>query len=312
MRQALVLPARGIGDGLLMMIASQALHQAGYRVTTVHPSLFELQDWFPHQTFAREIPSLPAEWDLIIAENDNSPAIQKLRSERKNVSIFYPTYLASKHGPLSPLDQTFDPTKPFASNVASCISKLLKRESSSKNNGIRIPPLLSHRHFKERILLHPTSSDPKKNWPKEKYLELAQKLKSAGLSPVFIVSPAEKSAWLEVERAGFSLPDFTTLSALAHFTYESGALIGNDSLMGHLASNLGLPTLILADDPKRMLLWRPDWAPTTVLTPPSWIPNPKWLRLRKSQWQKFISVKQTLINIINILKIDLDHLTKVK
>ncbi|MBI2743685.1 MAG: hypothetical protein HYX48_07190 [Chlamydiales bacterium] len=298
MRSALVLPSRGIGDGLLMMIASQALYLAGYRVTTVHPALLELKEWFPNHNFAKEIPSSLEEWDLIIAENDNSPKIQNLKSEREKsrlpISIFYPTYLEKKHGALHALDQSFDPSSSFAENASRAISKLLQKERASKDNGIRPPHHLTHRHYHERILIHPMSSSPQKNWTKERYIALACSLKKRGVSPVFIVSPEERSSWLEVESAGFPLPHFSTLSSLAEFTYESHALIGNDSLMGHLASNLGLPTTILADDPKRMQLWRPDWTPSTVITPPSWIPNPKWLRLRKNRWQQFISVSRAL------------------
>jgi ADP-heptose:LPS heptosyltransferase len=76
-----------------------------------------------------------------------------------------------------------------------------------------------------------------------------------------------------------------TLSDLATLVYESALVIGNDSLLGHLASNLNIPTLILADDPERLQLWRPDWAPSHLLFPPAYLPK----RLRKKYWSHLIS-----------------------
>ncbi len=274
-----------------MMIASEALHQAGYRVTTVHPALIELQDWLPHHTFFREVPPSLEGWDLVIVENDNSPKLEQLKKLRSpNLSIFYPTYSPAKHAPLSPLDQCFDAALPFAENMALAMQRLLQKEILSKDNGLKIPSGLVQHRFKERILLHPMSSQAQKNWHRSKYLALARKLQKQGLSPVFIVSPKEHCAWQEVEQEGFLVPTFPSLLALAEFTYESKALIGNDSLMGHLASNLGLPTLIIADDPRRMQLWRPAWTPGQLITPPAWTPKP----LRKNHWQHFISTQRVL------------------
>ncbi len=301
-KTALVLPARGIGDALLMMIASESLRQSGFQVTTAHPALVELQDWFPQHTFIRELPRSFEAWDLIIVENDNSSKIESLKQQVKNLSIFYPSYSLKKHGPLTSLDQCFDEKIPFAENMAIAIARLLQKEAPSKDNGIQALSGLILRRFSQRILLHPMSSCVQKNWSKKKYLALAQELQKKGYTPVFIVSPQERDTWQTAQRLGFPLPEFSTLSALAHFTYESGALIGNDSLMGHLASNFGLPTLTIADEPKRMRLWRPGWTMGTVVTPPSWIPNFKPIRLRKNHWQWFISKRRILENF---LKLDL-------
>jgi hypothetical protein len=295
---ALVIPARGIGDALLMMIASEALHQEGYCVTTIHPALGELQEWFPQHNFSTGISALDT-FDLVIVENDNSSKMGSFKN-RPQVSIFYPTYLPEKHGPLSSLDQVFDPTKPFAENVQEAMKRLLKRAQVSRSNGIRVPSGLKAQKFDKRVLLHPLSSAQEKNWKKEKYLSLANRLKKQGFEPVFVVSPNEREEFLDVEKRGFSLPQFSTLNELARFTYESGFVIGNDSLLGHLGSNLGLTTLIVADDPKRMQLWRPGWALSELITPPFWIPNFKWLRLRKKKWQSFISVRKVFRTFCNL------------
>src|SRR5579871_602091 len=74
-----VLPALGIGDALLMMIASHQLKLAGHRVTTFHDALPELASWFPGQDL-QKCPPIEAlqPFDLILVENDNSPKIKML------------------------------------------------------------------------------------------------------------------------------------------------------------------------------------------------------------------------------------------
>ncbi len=277
MPKAAVEPSRGIGDALLMMVASHQLLKAGYEVTTFHPHLGQLQRWFPGHRFSSEPLSNPASFDLVILENDNSPRIKK----GENVSVFYPTYSPAKHGALSPLDQVFDAEKPMAENIAVCIADLLKLKQISKDNGLTVPENLIHRLHEKRILIHPTSSAVEKNWTKEKYLRLAKHLEKRGYNPLFAVHAEESAEWNRVPAMVFS-----HLDPLACFLYESRVLIGNDSLLGHLASNLDLPTVILANDAKRMRLWRPGWRPGAVLTPPDWAP--------KRYWKHFISVRKVL------------------
>ena len=91
-------------------------------------------------------------------------------------------------------------------------------------------------------------------------------------------------------------PHFKSLKEVAAFLYESGYLIGNDSGLGHLASNLNIPTLTISGNPKRVRLWRPDWALNHVVTIPFPLPNFKGIRMRVREnfWQHFIPVARTL------------------
>jgi heptosyltransferase-3 len=292
-KSAVVIPAAGIGDALMMMIASHRLLTKGYAVTTLHPKLHEFGEWFDgHNVQCAADLSL---FDLIIVENDNSQRIHTLAKKyRKKLSIFYPSYSPSKNPPLTSKDQVFDPTLPMTDNIARATARLLRSREISKNNGLTPPKQLIHRICKERVVIHPTSSSDQKNWPASKYLEVARQLKSEGFCPVFVVSKAERKQWQFVEKEGFDLPLFRSLSDLSSYIYESGSMIGNDSLLGHLASNLHIPSLILADCDKRMLLWKPAWLSATVLTPPRWIPNWKGIRLRKTHWKRWISPKKVL------------------
>lgn len=299
MKTAAVLPALGIGDALLMMIASQQLKLAGYAVTTFHSALPELSSWFPGHNLQPPASDLNA-FDLIIAENDNSPAILELiQNHRQKLSIFYPTYRASKHAPLSSLDKVFNPNVPMAQNIAAAIAELLNLSTPSKENGITPPPACIHRANKNQVLIHPTSRVPAKNWKAAGYLKVARKLRERGLTPIFCVGPEERKAWSFVETEGFALAQVPDLNVLAFLVYESGFVIGNDSLMGHLASNLGIPTLIIADDEKRMRLWRPGWLEGKLVLPPSYLPN--WRGLR-NRWQNFISASGVLNSFDDLVR----------
>ncbi|MGE0669435.1 MAG: glycosyltransferase family 9 protein [Parachlamydiales bacterium] len=313
MKTAAVLPALGIGDAILMMIASHRLYLSGFQVTTFHDSLPELASWFPDQSFEKnpsdeELINRLNPFDLIIAENDNSPRIKKLiaafrgqSSER--LSIFYPTYSQAKHGIKHRMDKVFDPDRPMAENIGEAIANLLNKGDPSKNNGITPPLPLKHRGHPHRIIIHPTSRVPSKNWSSHKFLNLAKQLKDRGYDPHFCVSPAERPQWENALQFGCSLPHFSNLSELAAFIFESGFHIGNDSLLGHLASNLNIPTLIIADDEKRMRLWRPGWQSGEVVLPPQWIPNPRIFRWKKNHWQRLISVRKVFKKFNKLNKI---------
>jgi heptosyltransferase III len=295
MQTAAVLPALGIGDALLMMIASHQLKIEGYRVTTFHHALPELAPWFP----GHDLQPLPAQeklldvlasFDRIFVENDNSPLIKQLvNAYRNSLSIFYPTYSPPKHAPLSSLDRTFDKNLPMADNIAEAVASLIGHPISSKENGLSPLPSITHRAKKQQVILHPTSRETAKNWKASGFIAVALKLKDRGMLPVFCISPNERPNWQFVESQGFTLADLPNLSALAALIYESGFVIGNDSLIGHLASNLQIPNVIIANDEKRMRLWRPGWLKGQLVLPPPYLPNWKFLRLKEKHWQHFIS-----------------------
>jgi ADP-heptose:LPS heptosyltransferase len=296
MQTAAVLPALGIGDALLMMIASEQLKKKGFQVTTFHDAFVELAPWFPGHNL-RPLPSLEklSSFDLVVAENDNSLKIKQLLAiHRDRLSIFYPTYSPQKHAPLSSQDLVFNSNLSMADNVADAIASLINLPISCKDNGIHAPSDLIHRAKNQQVILHPTSRETSKNWKATGFLSLARKLKLKGYTPLFCVGPKELNAWKFVENHGFGLAEAPTLSALAALIYESGYVIGNDSLIGHLASNLNVPTVIIANDKKRMLLWRPGWLKGQLVLTPSYVPNWKFLRLKEKKWQHFISANKVL------------------
>ena len=298
--KAAVICSKGIGDGLMMMVASHRLNLEGYEVTTFQDSLHQLVPLFPGHHFAKRSSTIDLhEFDLIILQNDNSPlSFQIIDTYRPKLSVFYASYERDKHPPLTSMDRVFNRSHTLTQNIAEAIASVVQSDEVFKSNGIVIPQKLIHRNHSNRILIHPTSTTPKRTYLKKKFLKVAEILKKKGFEVAFCVSPEEREAWIPFVQDRYLLPEFPSLKHLATYIYESHFLIGNESGTGHLASNLGIPTLIVASCPKQMALWRPGFLLGKVLTPPSYIPNFKGLRLRENQWQHFISPKRIALETL--------------
>jgi len=286
--KAAVICSKGLGDGLMMMVASYNLLLKGYSVTTFQDSLHQLQSYFPNQYFAKkEIITSLDKYDLIILQNDNSPfAFDLIKRYRDKIHTLYANYEKDKHPPLDPRDRVFDRGLPLVTNIGLSMASILGNVDPIIENGMVVPKDLGYRKHAKRVMIHPTSTSPSRTWSRDKFLKVAKKLTKKGYEVQFSLSPDEKKLW---EGIPFETPEFKSLTDLAAHLYESHFLIGNESGTGHLASNLGIPTLIVASCPKQMRLWRPGFLLGKVVTPPSYIPNIKLLRLRKNHWQSFIS-----------------------
>lgn len=294
--KAAVICSKGMGDGLMMMTASHRLKMEGYEVTTFQDLMGELTHWFPGQYFEKRstIRTLDA-FDFILLQNDNTPfSFDLIDRYRKKMHLFYASYEPKKHRPLTAEDVVFNRSEPLVKNIAEGIAHLLKLDHPLYENGITPPKDLIYRKHQKRVVIHPTSTTPKRSWAAEKFIALAHLLEDKGWEPVFSVGPSERNEWEARVNGLYPLPFFPHLSALAAYLYESYFLIGNESGTGHLASNLGIPTLIVASCPKQMALWRPGFLLGQVVTPPPYVPNFKFLRLREKKWQSFISPKLIL------------------
>ena len=118
------------------------------------------------------------------------------------------------------------------------------------------------------------------------------------------MSPQERHEW-ESEKE-LEILHTPCLKTLATYLYESGFFIGNDSGLGHLASNLKIPTLTIAGNAKQIKLWRPDWSLGQVVTPLFLLPNFKGLHLslRDNFWQHFIPIRRTIKAFQKLVKED--------
>lgn len=288
----------GLGDCLLSLILSNNLVKQGYKVTTFHPFMSQVQSWFPH-LLIRPFPPKLEQFDRYFIFLERSEWMKEIMDEcltkyRSRTTILNPIATPNTDYPFWE-EGHFDGRKPFADNLEAFCRDRLGFEPATKSNGIVIPPQIQIKKYPKRVIIHPTSSRPNKNWSRHKFLTVAKKLKAEGFDPVFTVGPHERGEWPEA-------PHFDSLSDLFAFVAESGAMIGNDSGIGHLASCFGLPTLTLCRNVRTADFWRPSWAPNAVCLPNPLLPNIKGLRLRDHHWQIGISTSRVLRSFYHLVK----------
>lgn len=111
-----------------------------------------------------------------------------------------------------------------------------------------------------RVVVHPGSGSPKKNWPPELFARLICELKGRGLDPVLLGGPADEAAVSAVKKALGSVPievaQAPRVTELAGLLGGAALYVGNDSGVSHLAGLLGTPGVAIfgATDPA---VWAP-------------------------------------------------------
>lgn len=291
----------GLGDGVNCLALSNILQLNGWSVDTYQNTMGSMQEWFPHLPVhsypkLEELPRILTAYDwYFIVHNDTDEFVKKLIQEGKRrfphrvkVIYLYPSKFIVNEPYYN--DCLTDPKLPIAENLRRFCEKVLHLPKISDSNGFIPLPGLIYRKHPQRVIIHPTSARPTRNWPKEKFVKLALHLKEKGFEVVFI--PGQKEGWEDLKSLGLSLAFFPNLSELSKYIYESGYLIGNDSGLGHLASALEVPTLTLCRRKTWANMWAPSFYKNVVITPSSWIPNIRGFRLRDRQWKKFISINK--------------------
>jgi heptosyltransferase-3 len=265
--------AGGVGDAVILHIASHHLKQAGYEVVTVTPHRFGR--WLEGYAFGSV-----DDCDVIFLQHDNSFKAEEIRQTKKIVYTFYGSHKESKHGKLREgFDYVCDLNQTMVANVILSLKALFSIQATS-DNGFRPPKELIHRRHAKRIAIHATSGHPKRNWPMKRFLKVTKWAEQKGLEPVF-------------------LPQFPTLEELCSFIYESGFFLGNDSGPGHIASCLQIPNLVIGREERHMRHWRPGWELNEIVVPPRWVPNWKGLRFREKYWKLFISTGKVINSFKN-------------
>lgn len=284
-KKVAVLCSDEVRDGLLMMVASHRIYNEGFHVTTFHDRLHELSDWFFPHSFEKYpkidlLQETLAEYDMLILQHDNSERTKQLKKWHRDgmlapLSVFYPLYHKRIHPPLNKLDRVFDQRCSMVENIALAISSLLNIYYHSKNNGLCPPPELEHRKYKKRVLVQSHLL------LKDKFAKISQAIQSFGF---------------EV----YELPQdpLPHLADYAKLIYESGYLVGIESDLSHLASNLQIPTLLVVSR-HTLRLWSPGWLKSAVITPPRWLPR---------ALEKFIHVSRVLSGFKKLVAKDKIHI----
>ena len=290
----------GLGDGLISFILSNNLSRQGFDVTTFHPFLSGMRQWFPSfkiQEFPKreELEKELKGYDRFFIFFEKSPAMTQIieycNAFHLDKTLILNPIATKNRDYLYWGNGKFDGSIPFADNMEIFCRQILKLKACTKENGITPLSGYQQKKFPTRIALHPTSSRQGKNWPKEKFFKLAQRLKKKGFDPYFILTKEERDDWTDLK---YPVPRFSTLTEIAQFVYESGYMIGNDSGIGHLASCLGIPTITICRNQMTSSFWRPSWTKGVAVHPPKWIPNIKGLRWRDRYWKKWIFVSDVL------------------
>lgn len=284
----------GLGDGLITLILSHNLKRNGVEVTTFHPQLSQMQRWFPGLPIA----SFPkteelAGFDRFFIFYEKTPWMHEIldfciKNYRDKTIVLNPLATTRRDYAFWEEGQ-FDGNLTFAENLVNFCKTVLHLKDVTKSNGLVIPDGVVSKRFPKRTIIHPMSSKGEKNWHKAKYILLAQELKKIGFDPQFALSPKERELWMEVNP-----PLFNTLDELATFVCESGHFVGNDSGVGHLSSCLGLSTVTICRNKRIARFWRPDWSQGTILYPPFFVPNLKFMRFRDKYWKNLISVRRVV------------------
>ena len=316
----------GVGDGAIYLIIAENLVRNGFKVSFYSNPISQLHAWLPQMT-VKPYPALEkcdaefADYDLVLADSISILGKPHFQAEQfaelsgkyvylgvgkveKELQADHSDRLRAKLPPgkfnkLANLcacageirfqNNCRDTT--MVKNAVAFCSNILKLKDCIPSSGFTPPvelELQKHR-FDRRVLLHPFSSTPDKNWPLKKFFALAVKLKAKGWNPVFTMSPAEREKlFLPFSDGSFDAPVFADLSDFAAFIYESKALIGNDSGSVNLASSLGIPTVTISRK-GGLHRWRPAWTDSEVVSPFMRIKLPGTAR---RIWKPFVSVSR--------------------
>ena len=110
------------------------------------------------------------------------------------------------------------------------------------------------------VVIHPGSGSNAKNWPRERFADLAGRLSGEGEAVILIEGEAETEAAAgpggEGRWAVAGIVRDAGLPELAALLSRCGAFIGNDSGVSHLAALLGLPAAVIFG-PTDPALWAP-------------------------------------------------------
>lgn len=251
-----------MGDSLIGMVAVNNLCRAGFSVTVFSDYLFQLKDcfpWFSIQPYPVSFAE-KSDWQdfaKVIVLFDR-PFVRELQAHHPAVEVMSDSALF--RSPQSMVDIQIEYCRRYWG-----ITQPVRR------NGIVCPSTNGQTPVANRVVIHPSSADAFKVWPRRKFLRLADLLRNQGFAPVFVVAPDELEQWQAAIKAGYEVACFDSLVQVAEFLACSQFFIGCDSGLGHLASCLGVPTVSIAIRKGTARMWAPAWHRNEVVLAPGWL-----------------------------------------
>lgn len=157
------------------------------------------------------------------------------------------------------------------------------------------------------IILHPGSGSKRKVWPLDRFFSLAHTLRNHLGSKIFIVlGPAEgaetQKTFEGIEPNSFILGKGLTLLQLASLMEGCWFFMGNDSGVSHMATALGLPTLVIFG-PTDERVWSPRGEKTSVVrsgVPCSPCPQERFFQCKDFECLRGIEMGEVLAGLEKI------------
>jgi len=127
--------------------------------------------------------------------------------------------------------------------------------------------------LRDGVLLHPGSGAERKNWPRERFVELGTALVQSGHSVRYILGEVErekwgKAVWEEFASVG-TVVQPATLVDLGRLLGNAAAVVCNDSGPAHVSAALGVPTVAIFGPASNAEQWSPTGPAVSVVTTPS-------------------------------------------
>lgn len=261
----LLLRSGGLGDALLTLPVAQAIRDArpqasidilgnesmlaAARLTTLFHEFHSLD----HARFAALYGDSPATCGRFFARYDLVYAFTAA-----DVGRFKAQVLADGAGDC----QARDPRPPegYARHITAHLLSVLDELPAEPP----MPQLHTENHISGNgIVIHPGSGGVGKNWPVERFIELAERF----TPPVtFLLGPAELERGMAARLPGRIVTELP-LDAVRDLLADAAFYIGNDSGVSHLAGMLGTPSLVLFG-PSDPVVWRPLGPQVRVLRAP--------------------------------------------
>lgn len=118
------------------------------------------------------------------------------------------------------------------------------------------------------LALHPGSGSPRKNWPWDRFLEVARRARAAGWQSFFLLGEADAALEDAAGSCGAGpVAHGLDLVGAAGLLSRAAAYIGNDSGITHVAAALGIPTTAIFG-PTDPAIWAPRGLKVRVLRSP--------------------------------------------